>query len=556
MKKTTKTLLSLTLLLAPAGLQAERPRIYAITGARIVTAPGQVVENGTIVLRDGLIEAVGSGVRAPADAQLIEAEEGWTVYPAFIDAATHLGVPEPEQRGGGGGGPGGFLAALSRPREDPPGAPHELPKVRPEKAVVEELKWDATAAERHRKLGFGVAQSLPRSGIFRGHTAVVSLGGGDVRGLILAGRLAQAVALEGGGFVSREYPTSKIGAMAAFRQALLDAQRQAVWRQRHASSPLGLERPAFRSSDDALLDLLGRRTPVLFVAQSELDHDRFGQLSREFDLAGMVLARGCHEEEVRLRSSGLPVLLPLKFPDKPEVDDEEKLANTSLEDLREYVRAPALPAALEAAGVRFALTGDPGGSNGKFHENLARVVEAGLSAEQALAALTVTPAELLGIAGSVGTLEPGKVANLLVVDGELFTEKPELRYVFVDGRDYEMEKKEQKGDPDAVVDPRGVWSIRSRVMGRMNESTWTITGSPGAYQGFVEGQQGRRDFDSVQLEGNALTVRIPSPAGAVEITVVIEGDTLSGESSFDTPRGSMTIRVEGTRTSGPEEGAR
>ena len=72
--------------------QAERPRVYAITDVRIVTAPGKVIENGTLVTRDGLIEAVGSKVTAPPDAEVIAGQKGWTVYPTFIDAASSVGL--------------------------------------------------------------------------------------------------------------------------------------------------------------------------------------------------------------------------------------------------------------------------------------------------------------------------------------------------------------------------------------------------------------------------------------------------------------------------------
>ncbi len=549
---------SIALWLSFASLMAERPHIYAITNVRIVTAPGESIEQATIVLRDGLIEAVGQDVAAPVDAEIIEGQEGWTVYPAFIDAATHHGVKE-EQRSGGSGAPSGPAAALARlaqAPEKPPGAPHELAAVRPERSVIDGLDWDRDAADRHRKLGFAIVHSLPRSGVFRGRSAILALGDSEVRRQILRDRFAQVVALESSGFGSRDYPTVKIGALAAFRQALLDARRQALWEERFEANPVGLQRPEYRSSDEALHEVLSQATPVVFVALSDLDHDRFGQLSREFGLRGMVLSQGCRESVVRLKASGLPVLLPLSFPKKPPVDDDEELEATSLETLQEYLAAPRLPGRLAEDGVTFALTGDPGGSNSDFFKNLSRAVAEGLTPDRALAALTVEPARLLGLSEIAGTLEAGKLANLLVVEGDLFTEKPELRYVFVDGRDYEMEKKESKGDPNAQVDPRGVWEITSRVMGRANESKWHIQGSPGAYTGYAEGASGRRDFESVVLEGNALTVRLPTPGATLEITVVITGDQLEGDSSFETPRGSMTITLEGKRISGPEGGRR
>ena len=131
---------------------------------RIVTAPGQVIEIGTVVLRDGLIDAAGVDVAVPVDAQLIPTEAGWTVYAAFVDAASMVGLeaaPEATPRGGA--------------QAEPHGVPHELQSVHPERAVVDRIDAGHTSIERHRDMGFAVAHVLPRTGVFRGESTVMLL---------------------------------------------------------------------------------------------------------------------------------------------------------------------------------------------------------------------------------------------------------------------------------------------------------------------------------------------------------------------------------------------
>jgi hypothetical protein len=140
-----------------------------------------------------------------------------------------------------------------------------------------------------------------------------------------------------------------------------------------------------------------------------------------------------------------------------------------------------------------------------------------------------------------------------VVNGQLLTDKPEFRHVFVDGFHYEIEPQEIVGDPNAVVDPRGTWEIVTEVMGRTSESTWTIIGSDENYSGFSEGSGGKQAFRSVDLRGNALTVASDTSRGEFEITVVVSGESLEGEAEMVSARGSVKMEVEGRRVERPED---
>jgi len=533
-------------LLLSLGVQAERPRTYAVTNVRIVTAPGQAISRGTIVLRDGRVEAVGSTVVAPSDAEVIEGQERWTVYPAFIDAASQAGLEEQAQDQDPRRGRGAE-------RRSRPGIPHELKVVHPEVRVADRLAVGRAAVGKYREAGFAIAHVLPRKGVFRGQSAILVLRKGPARQLVINDHFAQVAALESSSFMARQYPSSKMGAVATVRQVLLDAQRLAVWQRRYAADPHGMQRPESRSSDAALLEVVEHGTPVWFVSGAGLDPGRFGALAAEFDLHAVVVARSLADGVTELAAAGLPVLLPLELPEKPELKDQGMVEQTGMRAMQEYIRAPRLPAALAKAHVEFALVTSGMKSVRKFSANLAQVVESGLDADQALAALTTVPARLLGLSRVAGSLEPGKQANLMIVEGDLFVRKPAIRHFFVDGYHEEIREKDRKGDPDAVVDPRGTWAITTEVMGRSSESTWIITGSPDAYRGVSESSRsGRRDFDSLELVGNALTIVRSTRGGEMEITVIIDGDTLSGETTVESPRGSVRIAVEGRRVAPPE----
>jgi hypothetical protein len=531
-------------MLAAGAAQAERPRVYAITDARIVTAPGKTIDSGTLVIRDDTIEAVGAKVTVPPDAEIIAAEKGWTVYPAFIDAASSVGL-ESEQDGGPPGRPGGAA-------DQKKGVAHELRAVHPEAAVVDQLDTSHSSVARHREMGFAVAQVLPAKGVFRGESAIVMLRSGPARELIAHDRSAQVIALETQSFMGRQYPSSRMGAVAAVRQTLLDARRDGEWSRRYAANPSGMEPPEFRSSDAPLLTVLRGERPVVFVSIAALDPGRFAGLAEEFGLSAMTVARGLGERPEDIGLTGMPLLLPLELPEKPDLADADAVLDTSLEQMEAIVAAPRLPLALwEGRKPAFVTYGMK--NPRKFSENLAAVVKAGLDPARALAAVTTTPAALLGLSRAMGTLEAGKQANLMIVEGELFTEKPVLRHFFVQGYHEEIEAEKTVGDPNAVVDPRGTWQISNEVMGRTSESTWKITGSPGSYAGTTENaRSGKRDFGSVDLKGNALTVISSSPQGEMKLTVVITGETLSGQTTMGSGPGAVTMKVEGRRTAAPE----
>lgn len=420
------------------------PRVHAITNTRIVVAPGRVIERGTVVIRDGLIEAVGAGLTPPADARLWPGDS-LTVYAGLIDPYLVLTEKKEGAAGATAAGP-----AAGRGRTPRPAAPEtkgigaDNPKIRPELQVTDLLPLDKELLEARRAAGFTLAQLVPPTGILRGQTALVALGDGSPRGAVLKAGVAQATAFDVPPGDGDTYPGSLMGCIALLRQTFYDAQWYAGQQADYAAQPAGRARPETNAALAALAPTLAGRVPLLFLTADNLNMLRAARLAAEFQLPALLDGSGHEYQRLdALKALNLPIFLPVDFPPAPKLKNagDERAVDTA--DLRHWALAAANPGVMEKAGLRFALTADdlkePQEFRGKVREAIAR----GLSADRALAACTSDAAALLGVADRVGTVEAGKVASLVVVKGDLFGEKSEIRAVWVDGRRYDTTPKDE-----------------------------------------------------------------------------------------------------------------
>ena len=425
----------LTCALAPAPARASTPRVHAIVGARIVTAPGQVIPRGTIVMRDGVIVGVGANAAVPPDAR-VWVGDSLTVYPGLIDAFVLPAEAAPGAAPGGRTGRPGPAAPPAAPR----GAAHELATVRPEARVIETLPLPQDQIESLRAAGFTLAQVAARRGIVRGSTAVVGLGDGTPNANIVKADAAQVLALEP---APNGYPGSLMGAIAVIRQALLDARWYHDVEAAYRKAPLGKPRPEENLSWAALEPLVSGQQPALFVADEMLEVMRAGSIAREADVKGAIVGGGDEYKRVKsIAAAGFPLIVPVNFPEAPDVSDDANALEVSTEELRAWDQAPSNPVLLQKAGATFALTANGLKDVKTFRANVTKAIGRGLSADQALAAVTTTPAKLLGLSDRLGTLAPGKIANLTVTRGDLFGENGKVREVWVDGARYETAKEE------------------------------------------------------------------------------------------------------------------
>lgn len=546
--------LTIAALTAWRGSEAARPRVYAIQGAHVVVAPGQVIEKGTILVRDGIITAVGAEgsaqVALPADAEIVEGKE-LTVYAGLIDPFTHLGVPKGKEEAAGGEGRGSDRPkAKERPVERGPG--RENLQIRSDaKGALLFQTPPAAELDRLHGMGFTSVLVVPDGGAFRGTSALVQLAGDDQAKMVIAPDVAAHMAFETA--PDDVYPSSLMGVIALMRQSFEDARRQKTWETRWSKDPQGLARPPESPTLDAIAKILdGRRT--MFEANDPRAFTRVGAIAAEFGFKPIVVGSG-YEYEIldEVRRSGYPLIAPVAFPEPLHVDDDDANLEIRMKDLRRFDLAPAGPAALEHAGIPFAFTTFRLKNVGDFTKNVRAAIERGLSKDAALAAVTTVPAKLLGVDAILGTIEKGKIANLIMTDGDLFAEKTKVRKLFIDGNPIETEKESKDFDPNAKVDPRGAWEVTYTFRGETTKRTWTIDGEPDRLSGTAETQQGKSPMASLAMTGNKLTGTYTTSSGTIEFTWIIKGEQASGTSILP---GGQKVTYSAKRVPKTEGGAR
>lgn len=424
-------------LLACVPLMAETPGVVAIRNARIVPVSGPVLDTGTVVVRNGLIDAVGTNIAIPPDAWVIDGE-GMIVYPGLIDGLSTLGLPDMAPSPATAPGRGaGRTAAPAPPSATPPAPPARGPEDRPLTTswflASDQLQVSDRRIEAARNAGYTSAATFPTRGIFAGHGALINLAGDKPGQMVVASPIGLYLTLQSNGFGSGGgYPGSLMGSIAYIRQLFLDADQYRLAKEAYAANPRGMQRPEYDKALEGVL-LAGR---ILLPAVSAVEIDRMIRFSKEFKPAAILY--GVHEGyrvPELLKNAGLPVLLNLKWPEKPR--DEDPDAPISLRTLEVRDRAPSTAAALAKAGVKFAFSAGSLDRPADLGRAVRKAMEAGLSMQDALRALTLAPAEIFGVADRLGSIEKGKIANLIVTKGDLFQERTEIKYVFIDGKKME-----------------------------------------------------------------------------------------------------------------------
>ena len=524
-----------------AELRQPLPDTYAIVDVRVVPAPGEVLESATIVIRDGVIEAVGSDIQPPPDAALVTFERGEdqppiTVYAGLIDP--YLVVASNEKSGDKGD-------------EDADPVPGRHPLITPDRRL-EASEWPAEQVEAHRRAGFTTALLAPGAGLLRGASVLVNLGDGGMSGNLLADNVAQHAHLDERS-PDGKYPQSLMGSVALFRQSLLDAAWQPEARDAWQANP-AQARPEWRAGVDALAPVLAGEQPLVFESEDALDSLRILDLVDE--RIDLVLV-GHGEEYKRLEDFGrkVPHILPLDFPSAPDVEksDEDAEAglddnrDVSLEELRHWKVAPENPARLLQAGFPVLLTAHGQSDPGDLFGQIAKAVEHGLDGDTALAGLTTGPAEWLGIEDRAGRIAEGYMANLVVVDGDLFGEETTINEVWVDGHRFELAKL-----TPPEVDPAGTWDLTLGLEGMGDvDATLTLSGNPASMEGTLVVMGNETPLSEARVSGKQLQVRIDAArfggAGTISINMDIDGDRGRGNGSG--PFGEFTVR--GTKSSGP-----
>ena len=419
----------------PFALRADTPNVFAIRGARVVTAAGPPLESATIVIRRGVIDAVGATVAVPSDADVVDGT-GLTVYPGLIDLGNTRAADQP---------------APPMPQNLRTTADVERWKrgqiFKPQARAADAVRVDDTELTRLASAGITTVLALPAGDVIAGQSALVNVAAppddpqvGNIvesrRGLIV---VKSPVALH----VSfpnqpragaNAYPQSLMGVIAFVRQAFLDAQHHEVARAESPAPQPAPDDPAL----EAMRPFVDRKLPVAFEANQTREILRALKMAKELKLDPIVAgARGAKDAAADLKAQNVRVIYSLNYPQRPRTlapDADEPIAA-----LRDRAEAPKTPGELAKAGVTFAFESAGLTDPKDFVKNAAKAVRAGLAEDLAIRALTIDAATIAGVGDRLGSIERGKAANLVVADGNLFDERTKITRVFVDGRAVALE---------------------------------------------------------------------------------------------------------------------
>jgi imidazolonepropionase-like amidohydrolase len=506
------------------GLRENSPRWHVLTGARVVIAPGKVLEKANVVLKDGVIVAAGVDVKIPAGARVWKLD-GKTIYPGFIDMASKVGVPTALLPApvsfGGRNEPSRTVASRNLTGRT---LASDNSNVRPEQDVSQQLELKNDDVKASRELGFTSVLAAPASGVFRGQSALLNMSGADAKSILLQSKVFQHMSNEPDRSSRGAYPNSLMGTIALVRQTLNDA----AWYQRAIDQKNKQERPEVNESLAALLPLVNAKQTAIYAADNEQAYQRIAKIRDEFKLHVIVQGNGYEYRRLdHLKAGGMSVIVPLTYPNAPEVDNPDIALDTSLESLQHWESAPSNLAKLNKAGIEIAVTSaglkDP---KKEFWARLRQAIRRGLPIEQALASITTTPAKLLGEQKRLGSIANGHIANLVIASGDLFTdEKANIEMTFVDGNPFTTEAFDK-------FELRGTWNVTSNG----KTSVWNITGSP---------VKPMLTIDGVSVDLNVKDNQLFARYGDMSIIAEGRGDTLQG--TIQSPQ-SKSLIWSATRT--------
>jgi hypothetical protein len=543
-------ILALALLLLPSPgraqhSQAPPPAAYALENVTVIHPDGREEVGVNLVVRKGLIAALGAGVAIPEDAVVLEGDS-LRVYPGLVDAHGRIDTELPDPRDNG------EVLSWNPPRDRQGFTPHRL--------VADHLAATGSDGSAARKAGVVAAGIHPEGGMAPGHSATVLFRKTAEYpwNLVARPRTGLHFTFQGARGV---YPSTLFAVMAFFRQSFEDAGRQGLIRSEYGEDPRGLSFPGWDPDLEALRKAAAGSLPVFFEASSVGDIRRVLDLAHEIGFRAVILGgEEAWKVADELVKRDVPVLVSVDFPTPREWNPEGEEEGTMEEDLepaaaREKERlenAYANAGRLVSEGVSVALTS--GGEGGDFREGVARAMEYGLAEADALSAVTTVPASLLGIP-HIPRVETGMAANLVVADGPLFGEDTGIRYTFVEGELEEGSTGGGRDGPPPSVDITGEWEVMVNAQGMNMPFTLTVAQEGAEFSGTMSNpEMGEARVRDGFVSGNEITFVLILSAGPQSMEARAEGrvtgDEIRGSGSGE--MGSFTFTA--TRKPGVEEG--
>ena len=530
-------------LLCPSAMPGQSGT-WALTNARIETVSKGVIEKGTIIIRGGLIVAVGADVTVPADARVLDLSKR-TVSPGLIDLTSTAGLSATATVTAAGGGRGG--AATPAPATGGP----SFSGFDADRKVSEELHLSPGDARSARESGVTAALVAPSRGALRGLSALIPMKDSADGSDALRSPVAEHFGFSGGGGGfggAGAYPGTIMGVIAYQRQALYDARRHGQLADRWAASPRGLTRPENDPKLAALVPVVRGTLPLFYDANVENEIRRAVKINKEFDSVKMTIVGATEGWQALDALAGHSVVVSVNFPNSTSTtgwsyrdamrhaESDSAAADSAA---RKLIEGNA--AAIHKAGIKFALASGGTGA-AAFLANARKAVAAGLPADVALAAMTIRAAELAGLGEALGSIEVGKIANLVVTEGGgILTDSAKVRTVFVDGARFEIAvapaavpaqsggRGGRGGAAPAEVAPAqvgGTWHLVVDSPQGAQALTMTVVQNGSAFAGKVSGMPTGGDLDVAngQVTGRNATWDISVNMNGQSLTISFSGE--------------------------------
>lgn len=446
-----------------------KPTAFAITNTTVVPKPGSEMTKVTLVIRDGLVQAIGADVKPPADAEVIDGKS-LVIYPGFIDAGNTWGVDTALRRSESGPPEPVDLASESLAATKP----DNRKGMTPEFDVATALKAEDETANAWREQGIVARLAIPDGNILGGQSALIVHNGAAPRNAIVKSNIAvhggiRTLGGQGG------YPSTLMGAVAHFRQFMYDAGYQSRLQTAFKSGSVGT-RPAFDPALDITAAIIEGKVPLVLEADTRDEITRALEVCKEFKVKPIIF--GCSEAwrlVDRLKAEDVTCIVRLAFPEKARMQARRRGGFGAFDPggSDESPQARDLPAkvvkdferrhqeevknlsVLVNAGVRCAISGHNVESTDKFLTKVRKVIAEGVPADKALAALTQSPASLLGVERLFGEIGVGRPAYLVAFTGGKFTDdKAKVRYVFAEGNKFEIGAETTSTNSSLSSDPK------------------------------------------------------------------------------------------------------
>ena len=441
------------------GVYDERDGFYAFTNATIQATASLKIENATLLIRNGRIEAVGTAVIVPKDAVVFDLK-GRFIYPSFIEPYSNYGMPEATPSSGGGNRRSEAIQPLSNKK----GAFSWNESLKTEFQAHENFINNEKEAELLRGSGFGAVLSHRFDGVSRGSATLVLPTTEREHTAILKPVAAHVLSFSKG-TSTQSYPSSLMGGIALLRQTYLDG----IWYMTGVKEERNFSLEAWNNLQNV---------PQIFAVGDRLEALRAAKIGVEFGKKYIIKGVGDEYQRLEaLKTTGCSFILPLNFPEAYDVEDPLDALNINLADLKHWELAPTNAAKMAAAKVEFCFTTNGLKNKYDYLRNIQKAIENGLSEADALKAMTSTPAKMLGIENELGSVEKGKIANFIVTNGNIFAKDVKIYHNWVNGKGYilsnDMDKPNLQGTYN--LDLIGVKSYLKMDITDKNDVTIFIT---------------------------------------------------------------------------------